>query len=106
MGEIVRYEYNGVPLNLRKLNNRWFSGEKIGRKDKNGMDIKEGDIILVDDRLDYGGVVIYNEFGCGFCFEYEDYNTSEYTFSYDWGEGQECSTEFWEIVDSIYKLKR
>ncbi len=82
---------------------RVFQGVEIGRKDKNGTPIKEGDIIAVGRKLEWGGVVTYSKFGCGFTFDDEDIHKESYTFSHGWGESQESNPEdSWEVIGSIY----
>jgi len=74
-------------------------------KDFDGTEIKEGDIIVVDGNLEWGGVVAYSKFGCGFTFDCEDIAERTYTFSHGWGEGQESEPEEeWEVIGSIYNL--
>lgn len=99
--QILVKEYKGKALNLHNVDYRKFKGEEIGRKDVNGGSIKEGDIVLVHDNIDWGGIITYNEKACGFCFDGED--IGEYSFAWGWGESQECyPEEGWEVVGSIY----
>ena len=68
-----------------------------------GTPIKEGDIIEVHGKVEWGGVVAYSEMGCGFRFETDD-SDSAYTFSHGWGESQEVDPEKgFKIVGSIYE---
>lgn len=99
--QIITKECEGVSLNLHNTDCRRFQGEYIGRVDLNGRKIKEGDIIKVDGKIEWGGIVTYNEKACGFCFDDED--VGEYSFAWGWGEGQESyPEESWEVVGSIY----
>jgi hypothetical protein len=82
--QITIKDYEGKPLDLHNIYDHKFKGEEIGRKDINGVPIKEGDIVLVHDHIDLGGIITYNENGCGFCFDSGD--MSIYTFSWGWGE--------------------
>lgn len=94
-------QWDGKDLEVFKLKNRRFCNEPIGRKDKNGKDIREGSIVIVHGKLNSGGVVVYNEGGCGFCFESE--NMWKDAFAHDWGESQgNFPEDSWEVVDSIY----
>lgn len=99
--QVIIKEYNGEALNLYNVGCRKFCQEEIGRKDIIGNPIREGDIITVHNKIEWGGVVIYNEKGCGFCFESED--MGDYVFGHGWGEGQQSYPEkSWEKVGSIY----
>jgi len=42
----------------------------------NGIPLKEGDVVLVDGNIRYGGVIVYNPISCAFCFEYENIDES------------------------------
>jgi len=106
MKKILVKEYKGVALELHNLDNRKFCGEEIGRTDMNGRMIREGDIVLIDGKLDWGGVVVYNPKGCGFCFEDQVGEYDGYAFAHGWGEAQESDPEDdWEVAGSIYGNK-
>jgi len=71
----------------------------------NGIPLKEGDVVLVDGNIRYGGVIVYNPISCAFCFEYENIDESR-SFSSGWSESQESPSEQdWKIVGSIYGNK-
>jgi len=101
MKPITINEHKGEKLDIYNYDSRKFCQQEIGRRDISKTPIKEGDIVLVHDKLEWGGVVIYNDKGCGFCFENDD--NDAYSFSHGWGEGQASEPEdSWKVVGSIY----
>lgn len=99
--KVITTQFNEIELEIFNLTDRRFQAEPIGRCDIKQTPIKEGDIIAVLGKLDWGGVVIYNNQACGFCFESEDIGTA--SFAHGWGESQESEPEeAWEILGSIY----
>ena len=102
MKKIKNLEIRGVKLEIFNFESRRFCQNEIGRSDINGISIKEGDVIAVFGSIGHGGVVVYNDTGCGFCFEHE--KMYESAFAHGWGESQESFPEdSWEVVGSIYE---
>lgn len=99
----IKIAYKGSEYVLQIHNVRLFKSAAIGCKDKNKKTIKEGDIVVVDGQLMWGGVVTYSKSACGFAFDNPDIHNDKYTFSYGWEEGQLSAPVNWEIIGSIYK---
>lgn len=99
--EIKTTTYNGQQLEISKKESRRFCNQEIGVKDKNGIPIREGSIIICDyyryPELN-PEVVIYRDDECGFGFD--DICTT--SFAHEWGEGVETRPDQWEVVGSIY----
>lgn len=102
--ESIKFNYNGVEHEIEFTKERFLRQFEIGRKDKNGTPIKEGDIIENMDKIEWGGVVTYSKKACAFAFDNEYIHKEDYySFSGSWQESQQTIPEDdWLVVGSIY----
>ena len=86
---------------------RFIPMQYTGLKDKNGVEIYEGDIVRGKEFWDKNMCVVYEEGLCS--FELRDNPTKDYGCSehlYDTSSNDDLGYQFWEVIGNIYENPR